>query len=104
MPPATWRSSAWALRQWCRLAGTATAYIEPGSAWENPFVESFNGRVRDELLNVEDFATLLEAQVVTEAWRMECVQHLPTPLVARRPHARRVPSPMGARARKPRHP
>jgi putative transposase len=62
---------AWALRDWCRLAGTTTTYIEPGSPWENPFVESFNGRVRDELLNVEEFATLLEAQVLTEAWRIE---------------------------------
>ena len=62
---------AWALRDWCRLAGTATTYIEPGSPWENPFVESFNGRVRDELLNVEEFASLLEAQVVVEAWRSE---------------------------------
>lgn len=62
---------AWALRDWCRLAGTATAYIEPGSPWENPFVESFNGRVRDELLNVEEFGTLIEAQVLIEAWRIE---------------------------------
>ncbi len=50
---------SWALRDWCRLAGTATTYIEPGSPWENPFVESFNGLVRDELLNTEEFATLL---------------------------------------------
>ena len=62
---------AWALRDWCRLAGTTTTYIEPGSPWENPFVESFNGRARDELLNIEEFTTLLEAQVVTEAWRVE---------------------------------
>jgi putative transposase len=62
---------AWALRDWCRLAGTATTYIEPGSPWENPFVESFNGRVRDELLNTEEFATLLEAQVLAEGWRIE---------------------------------
>ncbi len=62
---------AWAVRDWCRLAGTATAYIEPGSPWENPFVESFNGRVRDELLNVEEFGSLLEAQVVVEGWRTE---------------------------------
>ncbi len=48
-----------------------TTYIEPGSPWENPFIETFNGRSRDELLNVEEFATLLEAQVVTEAWRIE---------------------------------
>jgi putative transposase len=62
---------AWALRDWCRLAGTATTYIEPRSRWANPFVESFNGRVRDELLNTEEFATLLEAQVLVEAWRIE---------------------------------
>jgi putative transposase len=62
---------AWALRDWCRLAGVRTDYIEPGSPWENPFVESFNGRVRDELLNVEEFGSLIEAQVVVEAWRIE---------------------------------
>jgi transposase InsO family protein len=62
---------AWALRDYCRTAGTRTSYIEPGSPWENPFVESFNSRVRDELFNVEEFATLLEAQVVVEAWRIE---------------------------------
>ncbi len=53
------------------MSGTATTYIEPGSPWENPFVESFNGRARDELLNVEEFATVLEARVVIEAWRQE---------------------------------
>lgn len=62
---------AWALRDYCRTAGTRTAYIEPGSPWENPFVESFNSRARDELFNIEEFATLLEAQVVVEAWRIE---------------------------------
>ncbi len=62
---------AWALRDWCRLAGTGTIYIEPGSPWETPFVESFNGRARDELLNVEEFGTVVEAQVVIEGWRME---------------------------------
>jgi putative transposase len=62
---------AWALRDWCRLAGTGTVYIEPGSPWENPFVESFNGRCRDELLNIEEFGSLLEAQLITEAWRVE---------------------------------
>ena len=62
---------AWVLRDYCRTAGTRTAFIEPGSPWENPFVESFNSRVRDELFNIEEFATLLEAQVVVEAWRIE---------------------------------
>ncbi len=77
---------AWALRDWCRLAGTATTYIEPGAPWENPFVESFNGRVRDELLNIEEFATLLEAQVVVEAWRVEYNTYRPhSSLVVSRP-------------------
>ncbi len=62
---------AWALRDWCRLWGTRTTYIEPGSPWQTPFVESFNGRVRDELLNLEDFADLREARVVIEDWRIE---------------------------------
>jgi transposase InsO family protein len=62
---------AWALRDYCRLSGTRTTYIEPGSPWENPFVESFNGRVRDELLNVEEFTSLLEAEVIIESWRVE---------------------------------
>ena len=60
-----------ALRDWCRLSGTGTSYIEPGAPWQNPFVESFNGRLRDELLAVEQFNTLLEAQVLIEDWRVE---------------------------------
>jgi len=62
---------AWTLRDYCRLAGTTTAYIEPGSPWENPFVESFNGRLRDELLNIEEFACLTEAKVIIEDWRIQ---------------------------------
>lgn len=62
---------AWTLRDYCRLAGTQTAYIEPGSPWENPFVESFNGRLRDELLNIEEFACLTEAKVIIEDWRIQ---------------------------------
>ena len=62
---------AWAPADWCRLAGTGTIHIEPGSPWENPYVESFNGRARDELLNVEEFGSLAEASVIVEAWRME---------------------------------
>jgi putative transposase len=62
---------AWALRDWCRLSGTRTSYIEPGTPWENPYVESCNGRVRDELLNLEEFTSLTIAQVLVEAWRIE---------------------------------
>jgi putative transposase len=60
-----------ALRDWCRFAGTGTSYIEPGSPWQNPYVESFGGRLRDELLAVEAFSSLLEAQVLVEDWRIE---------------------------------
>ena len=63
--------TAHALRDWARLGETATSYIEPGSPWENPYVESFNGRLRDELLNQEQFDSLLEAQVLAEEWRIE---------------------------------
>jgi putative transposase len=63
--------TAWALREWCTLSKTATLYIEPGSPWENAYVESFNGRLRDELLNLEEFGSLTEARVVVEAWRLE---------------------------------
>jgi putative transposase len=60
-----------ALRDWCRFTGTGTSYIEPGSPWQNPYVESFGGRLRDELLAVEAFNTLLEARVLVEDWRIE---------------------------------
>jgi len=56
------------LRDWCRLGETATAYIEPGSPWQNPFIESFNGRTRDEVLDVELFQTLAEAKVILADW------------------------------------
>ena len=60
-----------ALRDWCRFTGAGTSYIEPGSPWQNPYVESFGSRLRDELLAVEAFTTLLEAQVLVEDWRIE---------------------------------
>ena len=63
--------TAHAIRDWCRASGAGTSYIEPGSPWENPFVESFGSRVRDEVLGVEVFDTLLEARVVIEDWRIE---------------------------------
>jgi transposase InsO family protein len=63
--------TAHAIRDWCRTSGAGSVYIEPGSPWENPFVESFGGRVRDEVLGVEAFATLIEAQIVIEDWRIE---------------------------------
>jgi putative transposase len=66
-----------ALKDWCRFSRTGTAFIEPGSPWQNPYVESFNGRVRDELLDVEEFACLAEARVVIEDWRQDYNTHRP---------------------------
>jgi len=57
------------LRQWLANLGAKTLYITPGSPWENGYCESFNGRLRDELLNGEIFYTLREAQVLVERWR-----------------------------------
>ena len=58
-----------AVQKWIGAVGAKTAYITPGSPWENGFVESFNARLRDELLNGEIFYTLREAQIVIESWR-----------------------------------
>ena len=57
------------VREWVAAVGAKTAYIEPGSPWENGYIESFNARLRDELLNGEIFYTLREAQIVIESWR-----------------------------------
>jgi len=58
-----------AVRQWLQRIGVKTLYIEPGSPWENGFNESYNGKLRDELLNGEIFYTLKEARVLIEQWR-----------------------------------
>ncbi len=58
-----------AVKGWIIGVGAKTAYIEPGSPWENGYVESFNGKLRDELLNTELLNSLAEARVVIEQWR-----------------------------------
>jgi putative transposase len=58
-----------AVQEWITAAGAKTAYIAPGSPWENGFIESFNARLRDELLDGEIFYSLKEAKVVIESWR-----------------------------------
>jgi putative transposase len=58
-----------AVREWITAVGAKTAYIEPGSPWENGYCESFNSKLRDELLKGEIFYTLKEAQIVIENWR-----------------------------------
>lgn len=59
------------VRRWLRRLGVQTLLIEPGSPWENGYDESFNVKLRDELLNGEIFYTLREAQVLIEEWRTE---------------------------------
>lgn len=71
--------TATAVRKWLARLSVQTLFIEPGCPWENGYVESFNGKLRDELLNREIFYTLTEAQVLLERWRI----HYNT----RRPHS-----------------
>ena len=60
-----------AVADWCRFNGAATVFIDPGSPWQNAWIESFNGRLRDEFLNGHRFDSLLEAQVLIEDWRID---------------------------------
>ena len=59
------------VRRWLGRVGVETLFIEPGSPWENGYNESFNGKLRDELLNGEIFYSLAEAAVLVEQWRRE---------------------------------
>jgi putative transposase len=63
--------TARAVRKWLGRLGVKTLFIEPGSPWENGYIESFNGKMRDELLNREIFTTLKEAKVLINQWRKE---------------------------------
>jgi putative transposase len=76
-----------ALRGWLDKVNVNTAYIEPGSPWENGYIESFNARLRDELLNGEIFDTLLEAKVIIEQWRVHYNQVRPHSALNGRPPA-----------------
>jgi putative transposase len=69
--------TAKAVRKWLNRLGVKTLFIEPGSPWENGYVESFNGKLRDELLNREIFTTLEEAKILIEQWRREYNQVRP---------------------------
>ncbi|MBV9195847.1 MAG: transposase [Solirubrobacterales bacterium] len=66
-----------ALRDWCRFSKAGSAYIEPGAPWQNPYVESFGSRLRDELLAAELFSCLAEARVVIEDWRQDYNERRP---------------------------
>jgi putative transposase len=79
--------TAKAIRKWLSRLGVKTLYIEPGSPWENGYIESFNGKMRDELLNREIFTTLQEAKVLIEQWRREYNHVRPHSAVGYRPPA-----------------
>ena len=78
---------AQAVRQWIAAVGAKTAYIEPGSPWENGYCESFNGRFRDELLNGEIFYSLREPQIIIEEWRKHYNTKRPHSALGYRPPA-----------------
>lgn len=96
-----------AVQKWIAAVGAKTAYIAPGSPWENGYVESFNARLRDELLNGEIFYSLREAQIVIESWRRHynavrphaSLNYKPpapevfVPALAAWPHSRAAPAP-----------
>ncbi len=65
------------VRRWLKDLEVTTLFIEPGSPWENGYIESFNGKLRDELLNREIFTTLTEAKILIEEWRKEYNQVRP---------------------------
>jgi putative transposase len=69
--------TAYALQDWCRFTGAGTSYIDPGSPWQNPWVESYGSGMRDELLSIEQFNSLLEARVLVGDWRQEYNSYRP---------------------------
>ena len=79
--------TAKAVRKWLSDLGIGTLFIAPGSPWENGYVESFNGKLRDELLNLEIFDTLLEVRVLLERWRREYNCYRPHSSLGYRPPA-----------------
>jgi len=107
-----------AVQEWIAAVGARTAYIAPGSPWENGYVESFNARLRDELLDGEIFYTLKEAQIIIESWRRHYNAVRPhaslgykppapevfVPALAAWPSARAQPAPTAALPLAPRSP
>ena len=89
--------TARAVRAWLGRVGAKTLYIEPGSPWENGYVESFNGKLRDELLDREIFYTLREAQVLTGEYKQTYNRIRPHSSLGYRPPAPAASLPAGAR-------
>lgn len=79
--------TARAIRTWLDQLGVKTLFIERGSPWENGYIESFNGKLRDELLNIDVFTTLTEAKILIEGWRKEYNQERPHSALNYRPPA-----------------
>ena len=88
---------AQAVRDWISAVGAKTAYIEPGSPWENGYCESFNARFRDEMLNGEVFYSLREAQILIEQWRKHYNTKRPHSALGYRPPAPETIVPMDQR-------
>jgi putative transposase len=84
------------VREWQTNAGVKTLFIEPGSPWENGYVESFHGKLRDELLNGEIVYTLREAKVLIEAWREHYKRVRPHSSLGYRPPAPETTLPAGS--------
>lgn len=84
-----------AVQSWIAAVGAKTAYITPGSPWENGYIESFNARLRDELLNGEIFYSLKEARIIIESWRQHYNNERPHSSLGYKPPAPEtwVPSP-----------
>ncbi len=82
------------VRRWLKDLGVTTLFIEPGSPWESGYIESFNGKLRDELLNREVFTTLTEAKILIEEWRKEYNQVRPHSALNYRPPARQAIIPL----------
>jgi transposase InsO family protein len=81
---------ATAVQDWIAAVGAKTAYIEPGSPWENGYCESFNSKLRDELLNGEIFYTLAEARIIIESWRQHYNEVRPHSSLGYKPPAPKV--------------
>jgi len=90
--------TAESVRTWLQRLGVGTLYIEPGSPWENGYIESFNGRLRAEFLNGEVFDTVREAKVLIERWRKEYNTIRPHSSLGYRPPAPAAVQPAGSGA------
>ena len=88
--------TAGVVREWLGRVGVKTLFIEPGSPWENGYIESFNGKLRDELLNGEIFYSLREAKVLIERWRRHYNTRRPHSALGYRPPAPEAIAPSAA--------